>query len=59
MGVFNSLDIFQEKISELCKGFDAVCSYIDVVLTLTKKYFKDNLKALKKYLQKILEAELK
>ena len=39
MSVCNSPDIFQEKISELFKGFDTVRAYINNVLVITKKYF--------------------
>ena len=36
IGVCNTPDIFQEKISELFKRFDIVCTYIDDVLLKTK-----------------------
>ena len=36
MGVCNSFDILQEKISKLFEGFNMVRAYIDNVLTITK-----------------------
>ena len=59
MGVFNSPDIFQEKISELFDGFNMVHEYIDDVLFITKNNFKDHLKALYRVLQRLVEAGLK
>ena len=59
MGLCNSPNIFQEKISELFEVFDTVCAYIDVVLVITKKYLADHLKELEKVSQKITEAGLK
>ena len=46
MGVYNSPDISQEKISELFDGFDMVCVYIDDVIVINKNNFKYHLKAL-------------
>ena len=43
MGVCNSPDIFQEKIYEIFVGLDTAYAYIDNLLIITKKYFKDNL----------------
>ena len=43
MGVCNSPDIFEEKIYEIFLGLDTAHAYIDNVLIITKKYFKDNL----------------
>ena len=45
MGVCNSPDIFQEKISELFEGFDIVRLYIDNVLLIKDKEFTDHLKS--------------
>ena len=58
MGVYNSLYIFQENISEMFKGLEMVRAYIDDVIAITKNYFKDHLKALEKVLQRIAEAGL-
>ena len=54
MGVYNSLYIFQENISEMFKGLEMVRAYIDDVIAITNNYFKDHLKALEKILQRIV-----
>ena len=59
MGLFNSLDIFQEKMNELFVGFDYVCAYINDLLIITKESFEENLKQLDKVLEKIETAGLK
>ena len=59
MGVCNSPNIFQEKISELFDGFDMVHAYIDDVLVITKNNFEDHLKALGRFLKRLTEAGLK
>ena len=59
MGVYNSSDIFQEKISELFDGFDIVRAYIDDVLGITKNNSEDHLKSLDRVLQRLAEAGLK
>ena len=59
MGVCNSPNIFQEKISELFEGFDTVRTFLDNVIFITSKYFTDHLKALEKVLQKLAELGLK
>ena len=59
MGVCNSPDIFQEKISELFEGFDNVRAYIDDILVINKGDFADHLQALEKVLQRLAEAGLK
>ena len=59
MGVCNSPDIFQEKISELFDVFDMVRAYIDELLIITKNNFKDHLKALDRVPQRLVEARLK
>ena len=58
MGICNRADIFQEKISELFKGFDTVRSYIYDILVITKKYFKNHINSLEKVLHKLEESEL-
>ena len=59
MVVCNNPDIFQEKISEIFKGFDLVCAYIDDVLKITQNEFKYHLNALEKILLRLSEAVLK
>ena len=59
MGVCNSPDIFQEKISEPIDFFDMVCAYIHDVLVITKNHFEDHLKYLGRVLQIIAEVGLK
>ena len=46
MGLSNSPDIFQEKMSELFEGLDFVRTYIDDLLCLTKGTFEDHLQKL-------------
>ena len=43
MGVCNSPNIFQEKISKLFEGLYMMRAYIDYVLVITKNYFKDHI----------------
>ena len=43
MGLCNSPDIIQEKMSELFVGFDIVCVYIDDLLHVTKISWKEYL----------------
>jgi Reverse transcriptase (RNA-dependent DNA polymerase) len=59
MGLCNSPDIFQEKMSELFDGFEFVRTYIDNLLTLTKGTFEDHLEKLKKVLYCLRQAGLK
>ena len=42
MGLCNSPDIFQEKMSELFDGFEFVRTYINDLLCLTKGSFEDH-----------------
>ena len=46
MGVCNSPDLFQEKISELFEGFDTLHAYIDDIILINKKRFTNYLKEL-------------
>ena len=46
MGLCNSPDIFQEKMSELLTGLDTVRFYIDDILHITKGSFEDHLEKL-------------
>ena len=59
MGVTNSADIFQEKMSKLFVGFDYVRAYIDDLLVTTKSTFKDHLMKLETVLIKLEKAGLK
>ena len=59
MGVANSPDIFQEKMSELMQGLDFVRTYLDDLLVLTKGTFEDHLINLEKVLIRLEEAGLK
>ena len=43
MGVRNSLDIFQEKMNEMFRGFEFIRAYIDDLLIITKGDWSDNL----------------
>jgi Reverse transcriptase (RNA-dependent DNA polymerase) len=59
MGLCNSPDIFQEKMSELFDGFKFVRTYIDDLLTLTKGTFEDHLEKLERVLYRLRQAGLK
>ena len=47
MGLYNSPDIFQEKMSKLFAGFENVRIYIDDLLCITKQSFDNYLEQLK------------
>ena len=59
MGLCNSPDIFQEKMSILMQDLEYVRTYIDDLLVITKGDFTDHLEKLDKVLQRITEAGLK
>ena len=59
MGLCNSPDIFQEKMSELFDGLEFVRTYIDDLLCLTKGTFEDHLEKLKRILARLQQAGLK
>jgi len=59
MGLCNSPDIFQEKMSELMDGLAFVRTYIDDLLCLTKGTFSDHLKKVELVLQRQQKAGLK
>jgi Reverse transcriptase (RNA-dependent DNA polymerase) len=59
MGLCNSPDIFQEKMSELMEGLDFVRTYIDDLLVITKESFDDHLEKLDLVLQRLEDAGLK
>ena len=50
MGLCNSPDIFQEKMSELMEGLEFVRTYIDDLLCLMKGSFEDHLEKLERVL---------
>jgi len=59
MGLCNSPDIFQEKMSELMDGLAFVQTYIDDLLCLTKGTFSDHLERVELVLQMLQKARLK
>jgi len=59
MGLCNSPDIFQEKMSELMDGLEFVQTYIDDLLCLTKGAFSDHLKKVELVLWRLQKAGLK
>jgi len=59
MGLCNSPDIFQEKMSELMDGLEFVRTYIDDLLCLTKGTFEEHLEKIELVLQRLLKAGLK
>ena len=59
MGLCNSPDIFQEKMSELFDGLEFVRTYIDDLLCLTKGDFSDHLEKLERILHRLQQAGLK
>ena len=59
MGLCNSPDIFQERMSSLVGGLEFVRTYIDDLLILTKETYKDHLKSLEIVLERLSKAGLK
>ena len=59
MGLCNSPDIFQEKMSELMTGLEFARAYIDDLLIITKGPFKLHLSHLEQALNRIQLAGLK
>ena len=59
LGVANSPDLFQEKMSELMAGLEFVRTYLDDVLVITKSSFEDHLNKLERVLARLSEAGLK
>ena len=47
MGLFNSPDIFQEKINELFNGLEHVKTYIDDLVIISNGNFEDHLNKVK------------
>ena len=58
MGLCNSPDIFQEKMSELMIGLEFVRAYLDYILIISKA-FEDNLNHLEAVFTRLNEAGLK
>ena len=59
MGLCNSPDIFQEKMSELMEGLEFVRTYIDDLLVITKGSFEDHLEKLERVLVRLQKAGLR
>ena len=59
MGLCNSTNIFQEKISELFVGLDTLSVYIDDLLHVTKGSWTENLTVLKEMFTCLQKAGLK
>ena len=60
MGLCNSPDIFQEKMSDLMQGLDFARAYLDDLLIIsTEKGFDKHLEKLEQVLTRLLEAGLK
>jgi hypothetical protein len=59
MGLCNSPDIFQEKMSELMGGLEFCQAYIDNLLVVSKHSFETHLSHLEQVLTRLAEAGLK
>ncbi len=59
MGLCNSADIFQEKMSELLSGLDTVRVYIDNILHVSKGTFEEHLKVLDDVFARLRQSGLK
>ena len=59
MGLCNSPDIFQERMSILMKGLEFVCTYIDDLLCITKGDWTDHLDKLEKFSRECKKQDLK
>ena len=59
MGLCNSPDIFQEKMSELMEGLEFARTYLDDLLCITKGTFYDHLEKLDLILARLARAGLK
>jgi hypothetical protein len=59
MGISNSPDIFQEKMSTLMQDLEYIRTYINDILCLTKGTWEDHLEKLDKVFAKLLVAGLK
>jgi Reverse transcriptase (RNA-dependent DNA polymerase) len=59
MGVANSPDIFQSKISQLMVGLEFVIAYLDDMLIETKGSYTEHLQRLEQVLVKLDKASLR
>ena len=59
MGLCNSPDIFQEKMSSLMDGLEFVRTYIDDLLVISKGSWEDHLQKLDTVFARLKEAGLK
>ncbi|MGH7974221.1 MAG: reverse transcriptase/ribonuclease H family protein, partial [bacterium] len=59
LGVANSPDIFQDKMSDLMIGLEFVRTYLDDLLVITKASFEDHLLKLRLVLQRLSDAGLR
>ena len=59
MGVNVSLEVFQEKISELMEGLEFVHTYLHDLLTISNGSFDDHLHQLDTVLHRLYNAGLK
>ena len=59
MGVANSRDIFQQKMSDLFRGFEFIHAYIDDLLIIAKGYWADHVQKLESTLNKLKGKGLK
>jgi RNase H-like domain found in reverse transcriptase/Reverse transcriptase (RNA-dependent DNA polymerase) len=59
MGLCNSPDIFQEKMSELMYGLENVCAYINDLLVISTGTYSEHLTDVKKVLARLQDAGLK
>ena len=59
MGLCNSPDIFQEKMSDLVAGLEFARAYIDDLLVLSHGSLTDHLEKLEQILSRLQEAGLK
>ena len=59
MGLYNSLDIFQEKMNELFSGLEYIRAYIDDQVIISNGSFEDHLNEVKIVLKKLKAAGVK
>ena len=59
MGVVNSLDILQEKMNEIFRGFEFIQAYIDDLLIITKGDWDDHLEKMEWKLHKLKDDGIK
>ena len=59
MGVCNSPDIFQDKMSSLMQHLNFVRTYLDDLLIITNASFKDHLEKLGTVLKRLQQANLR